>query len=116
MQAIFDPGVATPEQIRALDGLPSFRRLVAVRRRLGLLTAGVVAAIYVGFFALTAFGGRWMGEPASGLTSRGLLLMVGMYVWAWAMTWAYLRYTRVRIAPLEAAVRADLVGTAGSAR
>ncbi len=84
---------------------PALGKLVAARRRVGILTILVVMGTYLGFFALVAFERPWMASPLTGFGSIAFLVMALMFVVAWVITLLYLRHAQRSIAPLEAAAR-----------
>lgn len=77
-----------PAQARAPDDLPP---TVRARAPIGFATCLVLLLVF--FLALLGYGRAWLAQPLRPDMSVYLLLMIGLTVGIWVLTWLYVLLT-----------------------
>ncbi len=83
-------------------GNPIFQTLVRERTRFGLILTFAMLVIYYGFIGLIAFDKPLLATKVAGTASLGLLLGVGVIVFAFILTGIYVVRANTRFDSLAA--------------
>ena len=93
-----------------IERMPAFQELTRSRRRFAWLAGGAGVALGALYVVLAATAHGLMGTKLIGSFTLGFAGGVGLVVMTWAITFAYMRRSERVWAPLEASIRAQVLG------
>jgi uncharacterized membrane protein (DUF485 family) len=79
--------------------------LTRLRWRVALILTALMFLIYFGFMLLVAFAPGWLGGLIVPGLSRGILLAVLVILFAWVLTFAYVRWANSKYDPKVAEMK-----------
>lgn len=86
----------------------NFRQLVQERTRFGWILSGLMVVVYLGFILLVAFDKPLMAMKVGTTTSLGIVLGLGVIVFAFLLTGIYVFRANGRFDQLTTALNRDL--------
>lgn len=105
------PRPARAEPGTAIDRIaqsPQFQQLVAERTRFGWILTGLMLVVYFGFIGLIAFDKALLAVKVGATSSLGLVLGVGVILFAFILTGIYVARANTRYDALSAELKRSL--------
>lgn len=105
------PRPARGEPGTAIDRIahsPQFQQLVTERTRFGWILTGLMLVVYFGFIGLIAFDKALLAVKVGTTSSLGLLLGVGVILFAFILTGIYVARANTRYDALSAELKRSL--------
>ncbi len=104
-----------PEYWQKAVNLPSFRELIAAKKKLLIPMVLMYFGLFMGMTLLAGYGKEFMTQKVAGSFNVAYLLVLGCYIMCWVMGLIYVRVANRDFDAMAARAVSDLAHTRGQA-